>query len=91
MSQQAIVSADELERFARHIKEFNDQLRDSTSRLRGQFANLSDTWRDQEHQKFSQEFERTVVAIQRFVQVSDEYVPFLLRKAQRVRDYLDQH
>ena len=46
---------EELERFARNLKEFNKQLRESMSRLQGQFARLGDTWRDQEHQKFAQE------------------------------------
>ena len=57
MSPQAIASPEELERFARELKQFNAQLADSMSRLQGKFANLGETWRDQEHQKFAQEFE----------------------------------
>jgi uncharacterized protein YukE len=90
MSPQAIASPEELERFAHDLKQFNAQLRDSTSRLQGQFSRLGDTWRDQEHQKFAQEFEQTMRVIHRFIQVSDQHIPFLLRKAQRVRDYLQQ-
>jgi len=90
MSPQAIASPEELERFAHELKQFNAQLRDSTSRLQGQFSRLGDTWRDQEHQKFAQEFEQTMRVIHRFMQVSDQHIPFLLRKAQRVRDYLQQ-
>jgi uncharacterized protein YukE len=91
MSPQAIASPEELERFAHELKQFNAQLRDGMSRLQGQFASLGDTWRDQEHQKFAQEFEQTMRVIHRFMQVSDQHIPFLLRKAQRVRDYLQQH
>jgi len=90
MSPQAIASPEELERFAHDLKQFNAQLSDSTSRLQGQFSRLGDTWRDQEHQKFAQEFEQTMRVIHRFMQVSDQHIPFLLRKAQRVRDYLQQ-
>jgi len=90
MSPQAIASPEELERFAHDLKQFNAQLRDSTSRLQGQFSRLGDTWRDQEHQKFAQEFEQTMRVMHRFMQVSDQHIPFLLRKAQRVRDYLQQ-
>jgi len=90
VSPQAIANPEELERFAHELKEFNAQLRDSTSRLQGQFARLGDTWRDQEHQKFAQEFEQTMRVIHRFMQVSDQHIPFLLRKSQRVRDYLQQ-
>lgn len=86
MSAQAIVNPDDLERFARELKQFNLQLRDSTSRLQGQFAQLGDTWRDQEHHKFAQEFEQTMRVIHRFLQVADQHIPFLLRKAQRARD-----
>jgi uncharacterized protein YukE len=90
MSPQAIASPEDLERFAHELKQFNAQLRDSMSRLQGQFSRLGDTWRDQEHQKFAQEFEQTMRVIHRFIQVSDQHIPFLLRKAQRVRDYLQQ-
>jgi uncharacterized protein YukE len=90
MSPQAIASPEDLESFARELKQFNAQLRESTSRLQGQFANLGETWRDQEHQKFAQEFERTMRVIHQFLQVSDPHIPFLERKAQRLRDYLQQ-
>ena len=90
MSPQAIASPEDLERFAHELKQFNAQLRDSMSRLQGQFSRLGDTWRDQEHQKFAQEFEQTMRVIHRLIQVSDQHIPFLLRKAQRVRDYLQQ-
>lgn len=88
---QAIASPDELERFARELKQFNTQLRDSISRLQGQFSNLGETWRDQEQQKFAQEFEQTMRVLQHFMQSADQQIPFLMRKAQRIRDYLSQH
>jgi uncharacterized protein YukE len=87
---QAIASPEDLERFARELKQFNAQLRDSMSRLNGQFANLGETWRDQEHQKFAQEFQQTVRVLARFNQIADEQIPFLMKKAQRLRDYLQQ-
>ncbi len=87
---QAIASPDDLERFARELKQFNTQLRDSMARLNGQFANLGDTWRDQEHQKFAQEYEQTMRVLVRFNQIADQQIPFLLKKAQRIRDYLAQ-
>jgi uncharacterized protein YukE len=87
---QAIANPEDLERFARELKQFNTQLRDSMSRLNGQFANLGETWRDQEHQKFAQEFQQTVRVLARFNQIADEQIPFLMKKAQRLRDYLQQ-
>lgn len=90
MSPQAIASPEELERFAQDLKQFTTQLRDSTSRLHGQFTHLGDTWRDQEQAKFAQEFEQTMRVLQQFMRSADQQVPFLQRKAQRLRDYLKQ-
>ncbi|MBS1252574.1 MAG: hypothetical protein MAG451_01615 [Anaerolineales bacterium] len=90
MAPQAVADPEDLERFARELKQFNGQLRESMSRLQGQFGRLGDTWRDQEHQKFAQEFEQTMRVLNRFMQSSDQQIPFLLRKAQRLRAYLNQ-
>lgn len=90
MAAQAIAHPEELERFASDLKQFNLQLRDGMARLQGQFTQLGDTWRDQEQQKFAREFEQTMRVLHHFMQTSDEQIPFLRRKAQRVRDYLTQ-
>lgn len=87
---QAIVSPEELESFARNLKQFNAQLADSLSRLNGQFANLGETWRDQEQQKFAQEFQQTTQVLQRFMQTSEQQIPFLLKKAALIRQYLNR-
>ncbi len=55
---QAVVSPEELERFAQNLKQFNAQLKQSMSQLNGQFSQLGETSRDQEHQKFAQEINR---------------------------------
>ena len=90
MSQQAIVNPDALERFSKELKQYNEYVRDRTRRLHIQFRQLEETWRDQEHRKFAQEFERTRIQVDRFLKASDPYVPFLQRKAARVREYLRQ-
>ena len=90
MSQQAIVSPEELERFALNLKQFNAQLGEKVSQLQGQFRQLGQTWRDQEHQKFAQEFEQAMSVIQRFMKTADAHAPFLLRKAQRAKEFLQQ-
>ncbi len=87
---QAIANPEELERFARNLKQFNAQLRESMARLQGQFSSLGDTWRDQEQQKFAQEFEQTMRVLHQFSQSADVQIPFLMKKAQRIRDYLQQ-
>ena len=90
MSTQAIVNPEELEKFAQGLKAFSARLRQDSSRLQGQFRQLGDTWKDQEHRKFAQEFEQTMRTIQHFLQTADEHAPFLIRKAQRAREYLRQ-
>jgi uncharacterized protein YukE len=90
MSKQAIANPEDLDRFARELKQYNDFVRESTDRLNQQFRRLGETWRDQEHRKFAEEFERTRSQIVRFLGASDPYVPFVQRKAARLRDYLQQ-
>lgn len=87
---QAIVNPAELRRFAHHLKHFNEELRDRLAVLHGQMAGLGDTWRDQEHERFVQEFEQTMHVLEAFVAAADEHIPFLLRKADKVEEYLQQ-
>jgi hypothetical protein len=58
--------------------------------LHGQLIGLGDTWRDQEHEKFTEEFEQTLQVVQRFEEAATKHIPFLLRKAERVEEYLQQ-
>lgn len=87
---QAIANPEDLRRFSAELKQFNSQLRESTARLQSQFVRLGDTWRDQEHQKFAQEFQQTMRVLAQFMRIADEHIPFLLRKAQRLEEYLQQ-
>ena len=87
---QAIVDPIEVRRFAHHLKHFNAELRDRVAALHGQLIGLGDTWRDQEHQKFAEEFTQTMQVLTRFLGLSTQQVPFLLRKAERIEDYLRQ-
>jgi len=52
--------------------------------------NLGTSWRDKEHDKFVAEFEQAALAIRRFLEATDEHIPFLLRKAERLEEYLGQ-
>ena len=87
---QAIVEPSELRRFAHHLKHFDGEIERSLAALQGQLAGLGDTWRDQEHTLFLQEFEETVKVLEHFLQTADQYIPFLMRKAERVEEYLQQ-
>jgi uncharacterized protein YukE len=85
---QAVVDPEELRQFAGALKKFNGQLRERAAALAGQLAALNATWRDQEHKKFAEQFDENMKVLLRFTETSDEYVPYLLRKAQHIEDYL---
>jgi uncharacterized protein YukE len=86
----AVVDPEELRRFAQDLKRFNNELAAHLSSLHGRLVELGQTWRDQEQRKFTEEFEKTMKVLARFVDASNQHIPFLLRKAQRVDEYLEQ-
>ncbi|TWT87431.1 hypothetical protein Mal64_29700 [Pseudobythopirellula maris] len=87
---QAIVNPTELRRFANNLRQFNADLEERMKSLSSQLQNLHATWRDQEHQKFVEDFEHQIKAIGHFIEATNEHAPFLLRKAERIEDYLQQ-
>jgi uncharacterized protein YukE len=87
---QAIMDPAAVRRFAEELKRFNQEVQDRMMLLQARFQALGDTWQDQEHARFREEFQRTLRAVLKFVEVSNQHVPFLLRKAQRIEDYLAQ-
>jgi uncharacterized protein YukE len=87
---QAIMDPEEVRRFADELKRFNSDLHDRIASLHARFAALGDTWQDQEHTKFADEFKQTIKALKKFVEISNQHTPYLLRKAQRIEEYLNQ-
>ncbi len=57
---QAIVDPEQLRQFAGLLRRYNQQLRDSTATLTQAMGRLSESWRDQEHNKFAEEFDEQV-------------------------------
>jgi len=87
---QAIVEPSELRRFAHQLKNFNEELEERIASLTGQLHTLNATWRDGEHKKFADQFEQHLRRIARSIDTTKEYAPFLLRKAERIEEYLQQ-
>lgn len=81
---------EEVRRFARELKRFNDDVQGKAAALHARFLALSGTWQDQEHEKFAEEFVITMKGLKKFVEIAEKHTPFLLRKAQRIEDYLNQ-
>ena len=88
---QAIMDPEKVRRFAEELRRFSSDVENRMAMLQARFAALSDTWQDQEHEKFSEEFTQTMKALKKFIEVSQQHTPYLLRKAQRIEEYLNQH
>jgi uncharacterized protein YukE len=87
---QAIIDPEEVRRFAAELKRFNGDLRERSASLMARFTALGDTWQDQEQEKFAAEFTQMMKTLKSFVELSDRHTPYLLRKAERIQQYLDQ-
>lgn len=81
---------EEVRRFATELKRFNEDVQAKAASLQARFAALGTTWQDQDHEKFGEEFLTTMKVLKKFVEVSEKHTPYLLRKAQRIEQYLDQ-
>ena len=81
---------EEVRRFATELKRFNDDVQMKAGSLQARFAALGATWQDQDNEKFGEEFLATMKVLKKFVEISEKHTPYLLRKAQRIEQYLDQ-
>ena len=63
---QAMMDPEQVRRFAEELKRFNGDLQNRMASLQARFATLADSWQDQEHVKFSEEFKQTLKAMKRF-------------------------
>lgn len=86
----AVVDPGELRRFALDLKRFNTNLLSQMAVLQSRLNDLGQTWRDQEHKKFAEEFDLTMRALARYAEAADKHIPFLLKKAEKIEEYLNQ-
>ncbi|MAB83248.1 MAG: hypothetical protein CMJ24_07415 [Phycisphaerae bacterium] len=86
----AVVDPNELRKFANDLKRFTDELGTQMNVINTRSHSLGQTWKDQEQKKFMDEFEQAMRVLARFQVATKEHIPFLLRKAQRAEDYLQQ-
>ena len=87
---QAIMDPEKVRRFAEELQRFNSDLENRMIMLSARLGALGDSWQDQEHEKFSAEFKQAMKALKKFIELSKEHTPYLLRKAQRIEEYLNQ-
>ncbi|HCF95831.1 MAG: WXG100 family type VII secretion target [Verrucomicrobiota bacterium] len=86
----AIMDPEDVRNFANELGRIHDELQQNLTNLQAKFSALGETWEDQEHEKFAEEFRAGVKGLKRFLEFAGKQVPFLLRKAQRIEDYLKQ-
>lgn len=84
---QAIVDPEQLRQFAMMLKRFNETLTTASGMLSQEMQRLSSSWRDQEHRKFSTEFEDQLKQLSRLIESSERHIPYLLRKAELIEEY----
>ena len=87
---QAIIDPAEVRRFAEELRRFSTDVSERTTQLQARFAALGDSWQDQEQAKFAEEFKQTMKVLKKFVEASNQHGPFLMRKAQKIEEYLQQ-
>lgn len=81
---------EEVRRFAKELKRFNEDLQSRAAALQARFSALGATWQDDEQAKFAEEFTSTMKTMRKFLEISEKHTPYLLRKAQRIEEYLNQ-
>ena len=87
---QAIANWQEIENFARLLNDFSNTLRDNSTRMKGNFNQLGDTWRDAQHQKFVEDFDTIMKSIDYFIMACDSsHVPHLRKLAEQLKMYTD--
>jgi uncharacterized protein YukE len=77
-----------IEVFVTQLRACLSNIDENVHALQGQYAGLQDTWQDQECQKFTEQFNDLVrILIQYNEQVESEHIPYLLKKAEILREY----
>lgn len=87
---QAIANPEELRQFAQQLKQFNNTLTDQASMLAARLEDLSKSWRDQENKKFTEDFQQHLRLLAQFAEANNQHIPYLMRKAERLEEYLQQ-
>lgn len=87
---QAIANPEDLRQFALQLKQFNNTLTDQATMLAARLEDLSKSWRDQENKKFTEDFQQHMRLLAQFAEANNQHIPYLLRKAERLEEYLQQ-
>jgi uncharacterized protein YukE len=86
----AVIDPDEVRAFASELKKFNEDLHGRMMSLYMRYKSLGETWQDQEQIRFAEEFEKSIKNLKKFIELSSVQAPILMRKADKIDEYLNQ-
>lgn len=79
-----------LDAFVTRLEQFRQTVDEERTNLNSALGRLADRWRDQEHDRFVEQFESSMRALPRFWEEIEQIVPRLRRDAEALRR-LNQH
>lgn len=79
---------DKLRNFARQLNQFAATADEHLSRLKSAIGHLGQTWRDQEFERFVQQFATAQNRLKGFVEETKKVTPVLEEDAKKLEDYL---
>lgn len=87
MAGRIVIDTKEVLKFVSQLKVFNDLLEQQTKILDAQFKRLGESWKDAEYKNFSVEFEKSMKANKKILEMSNGYGTYLLKKIKPLEQY----
>jgi uncharacterized protein YukE len=85
---QAHADPEEIAAFSNILQSYLSEIDAMTISLQQRFAVLSETWQDQEQQRFEAELDQLTQNIRRISEAAQPMVPYLIARAEHLRNYL---
>lgn len=84
---QIIVNPDELRNFAAALEQYVTNIDEETGRIGSAFNVLGETWKDDKHAQFENDFNELQAQITAFKNMASEYAPYLYSLAASLDPY----
>ncbi len=81
-----IIDIEDLASFHNRLHQFNQEMTGLVNRMDGHCNRLGETWRDQDYDRFRNDWDTAVRAIERFLDQSVEFRRHLWVKEQKLRE-----
>jgi uncharacterized protein YukE len=83
---QVYVEPEKLRDFAKQLRSFSDVADQSVKSLKGEIARLGGTWRDQEFDRFVEQFGAVQALLKKFVEETKRTTPLLEKDASIIEE-----